>query len=269
ACLGGEGEADSKIYLNTPVSGDISQYRYLSFRHKLDGSWSVAAKGMVIRFIWEMSELAPKACKYVSREIALDVVWKNYWVDLHNPRNGTPIEVGGLNASSCPWPVQWKAQPGSLAQFRLDPNENTLITTMHQEFDWIRLTKVPSVMKGVPYTIQLSLNKLPSAIRSIVFYYTTDTKQPTQNLAKDSSVVENIIGEDVEIPMLEGAARIFIPAAMDKYTPPVELPQVENEIRFDWDTDSVAPGEYYICAVTKDDYNTTTFCSEAPVQVIP
>jgi len=269
-CIGsGADEADPKIYLNTPTADDITQYRYLSFRHNIDGPWAQPAKGMIVRWIWEMSGLASKDCKYVSQEIALDVGWKTYWVDLYDIWNGSPVEVGGLNASSCPWPVQWKTQPGSLSQFRLDPDENITSSIMHQEFDWIRLTKVPSVMKGLPFPIQVSMNKSPDAIRSITFYYTADVSQLTQNLANGSFVNSKLNQTDLVMTQVETANPIFLPMALNKYTPPVELPPVENEIQFLWDTASVPPGEYFICAVTSDGYNQTTFCSQSPVQVLP
>jgi hypothetical protein len=67
----------------------------------------------------------------------------------------------------------------------------------------------------------------------------------------------------------EALDEIFLPLVFNKYAPPFVLPPVENEIKFLWDTKSVTPGEYYICAVTFDGYNQTTFCSHAPVQVKP
>jgi len=266
-CVGSVGEADPKLYLNTPIADDISDYRYLSFRHDLEGFWAVPDEGMMIRWIWEMSGLAPKPCKYVSREIALDVGWNTYWVDLHDPRNGSPIEVGGLNASSCPFPINWKTTPGTLSQFRLDPNENVFSTTMHQEFDWIRLTKVPSVIQGTPFTIQVSMSKSVDTIQSITYYYTTDVRQPTQHPAEGNEVVQGVMEPANSVQVTEAPYQIFLPMSNSKFVPPVTLAPVENEIRYQWDTSSVPVGEYYLCAVTSDGYNRTTVCSQAPVQV--
>ena len=197
----------------------------------------------------------------------LDVGWQTYWVDLYDLWNGTPAEVGGLSASSCPKNVHWSTQPGTLSQFRLDPNENILNFTFHQEFDWIRLTKVPSVYQGVDFPIQVSMNKSPTTISAITFYYTNDLNQPTQHLAQGTRKVEN--QETTNQPALAGTYQIFIPVVQNRYAPPIELPSVDNEILFQWDTSSVAPGEYYTCAVTSDGYNQTTFCSEAPVKILP
>ena len=144
-CVGGENEADPKIFLNSPVPDDITQYRYLSFKQKIDGPWSMPAQGMVVRWLWEMSGLTSHPCIYVSHEVALDIGWQTYWVDLYHSYNGSPAEVGGLNASQCPSNIRWNTTPGTFYRFRLDPNENTLSSTMHQEFDWIRLTKVPLI----------------------------------------------------------------------------------------------------------------------------
>jgi hypothetical protein len=272
SCIGGgANEADPKLYLNTPIADDITQYRYLSFRHNIKGQWSRPIEGMILRLIWEMSGLAPRVCKYVSRQVSLDVGWQTYWVDLYDPYNGIPAEVGGVGSSACPdaSSVKWKSQPGSLSQFRLDPNENVLSSTMHQEFDWIRLTKVPSVFQGVPFPIQVSMNKSPDRIQSITFYYTTDVNQPTQHPADGSMVVSKTPQADMNPAQDEALDKIFLPLVFNKYAPPIVLPPVENEIKFLWDTKSVAPGEYYVCAVTFDGYNQTTFCSHAPVQIKP
>ena len=259
------------MYMNSPVKEEITQYRYLSFHHKIDGAWAKPVKGMIVRWIWEMKGLASSDCKYVSKEIALDVGWKTYWVDLYDLWNGQPAEVGGTSASSCPHPstIQWQSQPGILSRFRLDPNENILSTTMHQEFDWIRLTKVPSVMQGVEFPIQVSMNKSPDNIQSIKFYYTTNISQSKQNLANgafptEETQLESTIGLSIELKN-----PIYIPLVFERYSPPVVLPQVENEIQYLWNTESVIPGEYFICAVTSDGYNQTTFCSQVPVRVLP
>jgi hypothetical protein len=224
---------------------------------------------MVIRWIWEMAGLAPAVCKYVSREIALDVDWVTYWVDLHDPWNGTPVEVGGTGSGACPTNVQWKTQQGTLTQFRMDPNENVLNYTFHQEFDWIRLTKVPTVIQGLVFPIQVSMNKAPETIETITFYYTDDLSDPTQHLAQGGapSQVQQTGGAQKLGP--QAANQVFLPFVGKRYSPPITLPSVENEIRFDWKTNAVVPGEYYICAVTADGYNQTTFCSQAPVQVLP
>jgi hypothetical protein len=139
---------------------------------------------------------------------------------------------------------------------------------MHQEFDWIRLTKVPAVMQGANFPIQVSMNKSPDAIQSITFYYTTNVNHPKQNLAEGSIVVPEA-AQDTRVQKLEAAHQVFLPVVNRNYAPPIELPPVENEIQFVWHTASVVPGEYHICAVSTDGYNMTTFCSEAPVKVLP
>jgi hypothetical protein len=248
---GGANEADPIVYLNTPVAGNLSAYRYLSLRHKIDGTWSQPERGMVIRWIWGVDHSNPYDCYYVSREIALDVGWDTYWVDLHNLFNGTPIEVG---YPTCPQGVPWSSQTGVTFQFRLDPNENITSGTFHQEIDWIRLTKVDQVRKGEVFPIQVESSTPFSQLTGITFYYTTDPAgAPTQHVAQLYNPTPPPSRPNKAYLPFMGVNRDGLSLGGNTYN---------------WNTSSVAPGTYYICAAAQDGLNQVNYCSRAPVQVL-
>jgi hypothetical protein len=242
--------ADPKIYLSMPgplVNG--SDYRYLTFRHSINGSYPLPVDGMMARWIWT----TPNGCSNVSDDIAFDIGWHTYSIDLFDPVNGTPVEVAPGGCTSQPW---WEA--GALSALRFDPNENwtgNLVPPLvfEQKLDWIRLTKLDHVRKGTTFPFRIQLNKPRSEVQEILYYYTNDRDQPTQNRAI-AVTAANPTGE----------YKLYLPAATNGT--PFDL---AGFIDFFWDTSDVAPGEYYICARADDGYNTTTYCSEAPVSVTP
>jgi hypothetical protein len=256
ACAGpGANEADPKIYLNSIDHGNLSSYRYLSFSSRTDGAWSDPAKGMIVRLIWRLDRPG-EDCYYISRAVALDVGWQTYTVDLYDPLNGMPEE---FTPGNCP-AVSWRDQGsvGPVVGFRLDPNENITGSVMHQEFDWLRLTKVEQVTQGKPVKIRVLLNKPPSEV-SLNFFYTTVLSLPTQNLASTYSMTS------INSPFL-----IYLPFVFKtdpNYDPFVE--QIPADVTYLWNTTGVTPGEYYICAQAEDGYNQATYCSQAPVKINP
>jgi hypothetical protein len=247
----GANEMDPNVYLNTPVRIDVRQYRYLSFRHLINGAWSMPPQGMVVRWIWLADRSGPD-CYYVSREVALDVVWQDYTIDMFDDWNGMPVES---TPSGCGL-VHWKNEYGKVKLFRMDPNENITSSTLHQEFDWIRLTKVDSITRGAMFPIKVLLNKPYDQIVSLAFYYTTDLLNPTQHPAAKYTVP----------PLPSGPYWLFLPIIPF----PLRDPFVENlaaDFTYPWDTTNVSPGQYYVCAVANDGYNQAHYCSEAPVIV--
>jgi hypothetical protein len=70
----------------------------------------------------------------------------------------------------------------------------------------------------------------------------------------------------VEVKKL--AIQAYIPFVSRNYYQ-LEFPPVENGVNFSWNTASVTPGEYYPCVVLDDGFNQATYCSDAPVKVIP
>jgi hypothetical protein len=255
-CLGSIGEADPRLMLNMPGGSNpvANQYRYLSFRMRIDGDYAVPADGMMGRWMWRTSD----RCTQVSADIPYDIGWRTYTIDLYDVFNGTPVGASPDSCSTRTW-----RDTGEVAQFRFDPNENytgNLVPEMvfHQEFDWIRLTKVDRVAQGERFPVQIKLNKAENLLQSIDFFYTTDRKDPTMFPA-----YERVTTRSTNPRIQRG---IFLPLVSRNMTTSVGSGQEGDKV-FYWDTGSVAKGEYYICARTSDGYNQATTCSEAPVKV--
>jgi hypothetical protein len=257
-----------------PAALTANQYRYLSFRMYINGDYQEPADGMIGRWIWSTG-----ACTRVSRDIPYDVGWHTYTVDLYDPYNGTPVEVTS-GCSFTPW-----SQTGQVVLVRFDPNENyTGIyvppLVFHQEFDWILLTKVDRVAQKAVFPIQLSLNKNLQDLHSIALFYTDNVSNPGQhliNVYNPSRVSSNeAFLPDMRQPGAEdsrsGSPDVL---ASDSFVNKIFLPMVSynninlesNQYYYSWDTTTVPPGEYYICAQADDGYNVTMFCSHAPMQV--
>lgn len=256
-CAGpGANEADPIIYLNTVYHGDLSSYRYLSFSSSTTGyPWSVPDLGMIVRLFWSLDRPGVD-CWYGSRAVALDVGWQTYTVDLYDAWNGMPEERTPLD---CPM-VSWRDQGvvGPVVSLRIDPNENITGSVLHQEFDWIRLSKVEQVSQGKAANIHVLLNKLPAEL-NLNFYFTTDLAQPTQNVAKSYPT------------KITGAQRIlYLPymSNRDPFAAP-NIDQTPADLVFYWNTSVVTPGEYYLCAQADDGFTQAVYCSQAPIQVIP
>jgi hypothetical protein len=257
ACAGpGANEADPHIFLNSADHGNLSIYRYLSFSSSTSGyPWSVPDLGMIVRLFWSLDRPGYD-CWYGSRAIALDNGWQTYTIDLYDPLNGMPEEK---TPADCPL-VSWRDQAavGPVVGFRIDPNENITGGVMHQEFDWIRLTKVEQASQGKTVKIHILLNK-PTSDVSMQFYYTTDLSQPTQNPASTNPKTISAAANIVYLPL------VF--TIDPNYDPFVD--KLPADLTYVWNTSGVAPGQYYVCAKANDGYNQATYCSQAPVQINP
>ncbi|NLG71354.1 MAG: hypothetical protein GX495_04800 [Chloroflexi bacterium] len=248
-CRGAEGEAESQIFLNLPGTlMAAGQYRYLSFRHYINGEVPMPPDGMIGRWIWT----ATNDCTRVSADIPFDVGWHTYTIDLYDAFNGTPVQAAPQGCEAKPW---WEA--GQVIRLRFDPNENWTgnivpAMTFHQEIDWIRLTKVDRAARGSIFPIQITLNKPVDQLQSINFYYTTDRRSPRQHSVK-------LVSSTGSLP---DGPLIFLPLVTRLSS---EAPANGNT--FSWDTSGVAPGQYYICAEVNDGYNETISCSTAPVEI--
>lgn len=254
-CIGsGAGEVDAKVLLNTPSRVSLNKYRYLSFRHRIDGAWSLPEQGMITRWIWGVDRPGVD-CDFVSREIALDVGWSTYMVDLFDDWNGMPIEAAPSDCSK----VHWKDERGYVYSFRFDPNENITSSTFHQEVDWIRLTRVDQVKRGVIFPVKVLLNIPQESLKSITFYYTSNLNEPTQMLA-ESSQINQVVAQQT-------AFHVYVPLNLTGGYDPF-VAGLPADLIYSWDTSNVRPGEYYLCARTNDGYSQNVNCSEAPVQVI-
>ncbi len=254
SCKGSIGEADSQIFLNLPGPLKASDYRYLSFRHYINGQYALPADGMIGRWIWTTAD----QCTYVSHDIPYDVGWHTYVIDLYDSFMGTPISSAPSSCGLKPW-----KNAGTIIRLRFDPNENWTGNTpgiapmvFHQEFDWIRLTKDVQVNQGGTLTIQVKLNKPSNQLKDIQYFYTTDPHSPVQswNLMRYN-------GAQAQPPAMSGNHLIYLPDIQSQYD------SDPTNAYFSWDTTGVAAGDYYICTRVADQVNQATFCSQAPVKV--
>lgn len=264
------GGADPKIFLRTPQDiEDSREYRYLSFRMFTQGPWQNTPQGMIGRWIWTQPVSGNNACHRVSHDIPLDVGWQIYWIDLSDSFTGSAEEVAG----SCEGLGLHWLDSHPINKLRFDPNENILGIPLHQQLDWIRLTKVVSVTKGTSFPIRIGINKPPMEVSSITYYYTDDVSDPTQNRAKEFLGISShkyLSGgsfQDEGLLSSELQHAIMLPITMKNFVPE-DIPFVENGVTFNWDTSAVEPGEYYICVLASDDHNEGTYCSEAPMRVL-
>ncbi len=247
---------DPIFYLNTPGTIDPSVYRYLSYRIYSDGRpingsdpamyFQDIVNGMVIRYGVALG-LNGNNCKEVSNDVPFDVGWNTYSIDLYNGTDGLFEQWTG----SCPSSKYWN-QTGPIEIMRIDPNENQLGRTLHQELDWIKLTKMDQVKSGTPFTFQLKANKPAGSLPVLNFYYTTNPSNPTQYPA-----VEYIT---TEIP---SPVYAFLPMTLGT----LHYDFNPEDISFVWDTSGVSPAEYYICVSAGEGYDTVSYCSNAPVEV--
>jgi len=251
-CNGG-GVSDPRIPLRSFSPLNTQEYRFLSFRLSTQGPYQNMPGGMVARWIWSY-QTTGGTCHLVSDDIPLDVGWQTYHIDLFDSRNGSPEATAGPCLSST---THWLNTP-PVASLRFDPNENILGSNLHQEIDWIRLTKVDQVIYGNPFPIKISLNK-PAAQVNLSFFYTTDRiNAPLQRAASGMSQTP---------PSLPGGSnKLFLPLITSRHEP-ADTPWTNN-LSFYWDTAGVPPGEYHICVQAGDSYNQAVYCSEAPLQVL-
>jgi hypothetical protein len=268
----GGGGTDAIIQLN-PVKdlSKSSDYYYLAFRMFTEGAYQNVPQGMIARWIWTIpgSGSANSECYLVSNDIPLDVGWGIYTIDLRDSFNGSAEETAGKCEGL---PTHWmEASP--VIKFRFDPNENILGTSMHQKLDWIRLIKPRQVVKGQPFPVQISLNKAPGDGLDATFYYTDDLSEPTKYPASGQMAASTLAAAEPapvpgEVEVKKLAIQAYIPFVSRNYYQ-LEFPPVENGVNFSWNTASVTPGEYYPCVVLDDGFNQATYCSDAPVKVIP
>lgn len=263
------GNADPKIILYTPQQIPAAEeYRYLNFRMNTEDAWENVTDGMIARWIWVQTVGSSGECARVSQDIPLNVGWQIYSIDLHHSFEGLAEEVAG----SCNGLDKHWLASNSLSKFRFDPNENILGYPLHQQLDWVRLTKMNAVTQGSPFTIKIGLNKLPKQITSIQYFYTTDLNNPTQHVAQEftqtSFFQDTIAGESYGYGNLSNNnQQITMLPMLVKNHIPSDLPGMAHEVAYHWDTSRVGGGEYYTCVQVSDNLNVATYCSETPVLI--
>ncbi len=244
SCIGGV-VADPRIGLNLPTPFNPGEYRYLSFKIFTQN----VINAQIVRWIWTVSGNGGN-CYFVSQDMAIDVGWQTYTIDLFDAFNGSPEVVVG----PCPY-TSWR-NSGTVSGLRFDPNENILGYPLVQAIDWIRLTKEDAVIKGTAYPVNFYLNKPPAGTNLTYFYTTNPQTQPFQQLAR---------GILASPPLMNGNFKIYVPLLLNKYDPS-NLPN-PNSVNYVWDTSQVTPGTYYFCVSVNDTFNQIAFCSETPVRV--
>ncbi len=256
ACASSSSVGDPKIYLKLPTSIDSSQYRYLNYRINTEWSkpWANVPKGMIVRWIWSTlgtSGRSGSRCHWVSQDLPFDVDWNVYSVDLFDTFLGEPEGKAG----ECPATNRSWAEANDILELRFDPNENITGEDITQKLDWIRLSGIEKVQKGNPFPVEYYVNESKSQLAYIDFYYTTNPENdPLQHRAIE------YLPNPSPTPVPSGAKMIYLPLLLLRNT-------FNGEV-FHWDTSQVNPGEYYFCAQVSDSYNTATYCSNAPIQVV-
>jgi hypothetical protein len=260
--------AQPLLYLNTPqaiTSG--TTYRYLSYRMYTPWPpYQSAPWGMIIRWFWWVGS----SCTMVSWDSPFDVGWQEYTIDLQDAHDGAPMQSPG-----CPGGLTWSTST-NITKMAFKPTENVLGIDLAQKLDWITLTQVDRIARGLTFPIQISLNKSPTLVPTRTFYYTSSLSNPRQNLAQQSTSmpVSKRPASSTRAPANKQAQAgngFFLPlisvSPQPTPTPHPPPPSVPNEVDYAWDTSSVPAGTYFICVDLNDGVNQTLYCSEAPVQV--
>lgn len=272
---------DGQFFLKTPVDFNGSQYRYLSYR--LFTEWTVSSPslpnglvpwpnmpdGMVARLVWSIPGVSGQPtnrCYFVSQDIPFDIGWHTYTIDLFDPYNGGPEQ----STVDCPAVTPHWTGVGPIKDIRFDPNENVTsdpsrdpITTggpFHQQLDWLKLTAPDRVNRGTPYLIQIDLNRPGGDVNSSTFYYTTNRSNPDDYdvAARWTPTGGGQLGpRKTYVPLVQRGAAATSGADT--------LPQ--SDLSFWWNTSSVPPGTYYVCATVTMTPNTATYCSDVPMVV--
>ena len=254
-CYGG-GAGNASINLTTPKPVDTNQYRYATIHIYTAGPWQTVPNGMVMRWIWYYqgtSGLPDNRCWLISYTIPLDVGWHTYTFDLWDPIQGSAGDSSKIECPPKPW--NWRSA-SPVVNLHIKPNENITHSVLHQELDWVKLTKEDQVKKGSTFNVQLSVNK-PMLPSQFALFYTTDRSTPFMHMA--NVPIENQLSS-TQLPF-----RIFFPIESN----PIGIQTASQLIDLKWSTAGVAPGKYYLCAKANDGFNENTFCSEAPIRVQP
>ena len=248
----GTNTIDSIIYLNTPqIIPTANRFRYLTVRLYTEGMWQNVPQGMMARWVWTVPVgPVPQACWLVGQDIPYDIGWNTLTLDLSQDFTGSVEETAGDYCAGIP--RHWR-DTFNVDMLRFDPSEYELPGYSNQAVDYIMLTAVDQVKQGALFPVIFNISEPKTGVQ-MTYYYTTSRAQPTQNLA----TMKTKGGGSPS----QGPWRLFLPAITN-----VIIPGPQSDIS--WDTTGVAIGEYYLCVVSNDGLNTTTFCSDAPVQVIP
>lgn len=264
---------DAQIRLKVDAPIDTNTYRYLSY--KINTSWLHAWQnvpgGMITRLVWSVQGSSGRAgyrCNLVSQDLPFDVGEQVVTVDLHAAFDGSAEEVQG-ECSGYSW--KWKTALPAL-ELRLDPNENVTSSLPNQPYqggsfvqmlDWVRLSQLDRIKQGEMFVIRLAVKNAPQEDTAVsVFYTNNPDSQPTQHLLASREAPSASQGV---LPLATpSGSQLYLPFSMRDASS-----SAYDGLQFMWNTTGVPPGDYYICAVASNGYNSSTTCSEVAVTVTP
>ena len=271
-------ETDAQFWLrvdpNRPINS--TRYHYFTVRLKVDLpagkdlNWAIA-HGWGGRVIWWNTGIQTDGSE--TKYGTYYEGWRTYTIDLAQATPPLPLSnlaqadniLTPREQSTFPAQLGW-TQLGTVKNLRFDPLETMqpAVGTGADVFavDWVKLTATDEVQRGLPFTIETGVNVQPTTLKTLNFYYTTDINQPTQHLAvqtaKRATTVQQL-----------GAYKVYLPLVVGATPSTSTTPVVGNPVAFTWDTATVAPGTYYICGAADTGVSVATYCSDAPVVVLP
>lgn len=225
---------DPGIHLNLLTNVNSNDYRYITYRMKVDGIQDIGV-GWVGRIFWWNT--GPGIDAVATRDMILYEGWQTYTLNLDE------VLIEPSN------PGSWSGSP---IVFRVDPHEIPTPNDFH--LDYVQLTGDNQINVGSPYPLNYTLTPLSGA--SITFYYDND---------QDSSNGRTVMQEYSQ-PAPPHPYLMFMPISERDYFSP-EIPSV-NGLSWVWDTTGVPQGTYYVCAEVTDGVNTITWYSDVPITVI-
>ena len=146
----------------------------------------------------------------------------------------------------------WKDKP-IRHRLRLDPFEIPVATTF--SVDFVKLTAMDAGQQNTAFPIKYLLGKMGV---TVTFYYDTD-----KNKANGRTLAAQFIPP---APPALGPNVIYLPLTLKNFYGDSDPPGTQV---FDWDLTSVPVGAYYISADVNDGSITTTWYSDAQVNVTP
>jgi hypothetical protein len=158
-------------------------------------------------------------------------------------------------------------------RLRLDPNELAaadLPVTI--QLDWIKLTAMDSVVKGIPFPIEYEV--AAGRPQKITLYYNTDKNPANSGTPIGTVTVGNQSQSTAFVPVrLAGLAAAETAPPSPELNYHLYLPSLQHKYVtcsgncYVWNTSNVPVGSYYVCVRAEDGYNSSQQCSEAPVAV--
>ncbi|HEY4689896.1 MAG TPA: hypothetical protein VIK33_11320, partial [Anaerolineae bacterium] len=248
--------ADPFVYLNVYQAIDTSQFKYLTFRYKIDrpqgywenstdrlsGSGGVYPAAWVVRLII-FSNSPPDVVggSNTLNDIIVFDDWNTYQIDLSK---GLQKSYWESDAGVYQTGGYWTGQKWWL---RFDFLEGVDPWTIH--LDDVKLTGDNTA--DASYVVQWSL-AAGSQPTSITWYAHTNSGQ----CGTGSPIYT---WPPPPPPPPPGSERVYLPL--------VQRSGAAGNTAFVWNTSGVSAGSYYVCAIAGDGYNTSRWVSEVPVVI--